>query len=476
MTVFCRRHSDWIATGRRMALPAIATIVLVATGCASVQPGNRAATSSPQLYTGIGFGGSFLNADTSDLDFDQDKSNSVAAQVALGMSFGNDSSLEVRAADLGQATFTNGDAVGYQVADISALYKRQWSKYTGFARLGIGALFNDGDIPTSQKNKVHFMVGFGAEYNLSSRVALRAGWQGHDVDVMHGQLSILYRFGASADRPNPLVVASNDSENNDKQKLSNTDFTAVPDKSTESEPVAIGEQALNAAEPETKNSDANESAAIEPEPATEPEDSATEPEPSETVPEVEVKAAADAEAPFEAKSDAQLALVTSPDNPVVSEAQRSTDSTATGSENVTATIDPDTDGVNDALESCPDTTAGLSALGEGCSLFEDLLPGLTFVPDTDQLTESGEDVLNTVADGLTEESNIQVTVAVHTAPTTDANEAMFLTRRRTIAIIRYLSDKGIDATRLRPEAYGDTQPLADAKNPSDNDRVVLSTR
>jgi len=481
--VFGRRHWRWISTGRHLALVAIASTLLFATGCTSVQSGNRTAARSLQPYSGIGFGASFLNADTSNLAFDQDKSNSVAGQVTLGLSLGYDRALEVRAADLGQATFTSGDAVGYQVADISALYKRHWGEYSGFARLGIGALFNDGDIPTAQKNKTHLMVGFGAEYNLSSRVALRAGWQGHDVDVMHGQLSVLYRFGASTSGAAPLVVARNNSVDNDSRKLSDTDFTAVPDKSSEQEPVAIGEQALSAAQPETDESGTVEPEAIEPEPAIKPEETVTAstPEPSATVPEVEVKAADNAEVPVEeASSGEQLALVTSQDNPLVPEATKPTESTLARSENVAAPANPDTDGAvgavgaigaDDALDSCPDAPAELSALGEGCSLFEDLLPSLTFVPDTDQLTESGENVLNTVADGLAEESDIQVTVAVHTAPATDANEAMFLTRRRTIAIIRYLSDKGIDATRLRPEAYGDTRPLADAKNPNDNEGI-----
>jgi len=142
----------------------------------------------------------------------------------------------------------------------------------------------------------------------------------------------------------------------------------------------------------------------------------------------------------------------------------------------TLLVDVDNDGVDDASDKCLGTVAGQPVLADGCSIFEESLPGLTFEPDTDRLTQSGEQVLDTVALGLAKESNMRVTVAVHTAPANDANAAMFLTRRRTIAIIRYLSDKGIDTTRLRPEAYGDTQPLTDAKNPSDNDRVVLSTR
>jgi len=138
--------------------------------------------------------------------------------------------------------------------------------------------------------------------------------------------------------------------------------------------------------------------------------------------------------------------------------------------------DIDKDGIVDASDSCPETISGVPVLANGCAMFGDAVPGLTFFPDTDRLTVTGVTVLDTVANTLTDESDIRVTVAAHTGVSADPNAAMFLTRRRTIAIIRYLSDKGIDATRLRPEAYGDTQPLVNAVQPSDNDRVVLTLR
>ncbi len=501
VVIVLRRRLVFITKGRHLALSAIASIVLLANGCAAVPPVDRSADNTRQPYAGIGLGASFLNADTSDFAFDQDKNSSMASQVTLGLSLGNDRlgndiGVEARAADLGEATFTNGGAVGYQVADISAAYKRHFGKYSGLARLGVGALFNDGDIRTTQQNKTHLLVGFGAEYNLNSQIGLRAEWQGHDVDVMHTQLSIMYRFGAKSNRASPLVIARNGSENTDAQKLTDAEFAAVPDKSNNPAEVAIGELAIERALPEPNRT---EREADQQDTATIPEATTTGTEPTnpvKTIPDVEVAATADtvvpqespsaeatAETPSVATSDEQLAVATAQDNPIDSEAQQSADgSQSVQSESLTTPAvdvnpaDVNEDGANDALDNCVSTNAGLSALGKGCPMFEDLVPGLTFVPDTDQLTNSGEDVLDTVAQGLAAEAGIQVTVAVHAAPATDANEAMFLTRLRTIAIIRYLSDKGIDATRLRPEAYGDTQPLEDSKNPTDNDRVVLSTR
>jgi len=170
-----------------------------------------------------------------------------------------------------------------------------------------------------------------------------------------------------------------------------------------------------------------------------------------------------------ATSDEKLALVTPPDESAAPEPSNPLNTVPAQPEKITTSGDADNDGVEDALDKCPGTNDGLPALADGCSLFEDSVPGLTFETNTDRLTKSGEEVLDVVADGLAKQSDLRVTVAVHTAPADDANEAMFLTRRRTIAIIRYLSNRGIDATRLRPEAYGDTQPLADAENPADKE-------
>jgi len=502
---------------RLLALPAFASIVLLL-GCATPQLGNPVADDGAlRSYAGIGVGASFLNADTSNFDFDQVKTNSLAGQFTLGLLMDERLSVEARAADLGEATFNNGGSLGYQVADISGLYRRSSGQVTGFARLGVGALYNDGDVRANQKNKLHVLVGFGADYDLNSRVALRAEWQGHDADVMHGQFSVLYRFGAKSGHSAVLVTETNDAQNGDQQKLSDSDFQAVPDKSSNPEPVANtadtqkgSATAAVESEPVKTNSAANKPTPTSPvnpkvadadqaitsqlsEPETETGQSATTPEaiapnttakpPEITEPEQPAIAAdqitdetkadsntADGIAggntdaltgePTLTTSDEKIALVTSPDKPNSPESQNPLNTVPSQPGKIAATGDADNDGVEDALDKCPGTNDRLPALANGCSLFEDSVPGLTFVPDTDRLTKSGEQALDTVAEGLAKESDLRVTVAVHTAPADDANEAMFLTRRRTIAIIRYLSNKGIDATRLRPEAYGDTRNKA----------------
>ncbi len=444
-------------------------------------------------YAGIGLGASFLNANTTDIPLEQDESFSAAGQLTLGLSLSSRFALEARGADLGQATFISGEAVGYQVADVSGLYKQSFSpsssKWTGFGRLGVGALFNDGDIDTTQKNKTHVLVGFGAEYALSPRSALRAEWQGHDVDVMHTQFSFLFRFGAPSTHRAPVIAENTTTEG--EERLSDSSFQAVPKKTLKPpEPITVEPPEPElvvrtlprpAPNPKPRPRPVPTPAAVEPPSAPLPELLIAEPEVFATAEEVPDEAPArpqttQANPPT---SDEQLALVTPEDvTPPESgsESPNSLISAPVERNNLPSNADIDKDGIVDASDNCLGTKAGEPVLANGCSLFADPVPGLKFLPDTDRLTTEAKGVLDTVANVLTDESDIRITVAAHTRASTDPNAAMFLTRRRTIAIIRYLSDKGIDATRLRPEAYGDTQPLASAAKPSDNDRVVLSRR
>lgn len=419
---------------RSTALPASLLVLVGLLSACSTSPritSTQTNTATFTPYAGIGLGASFLNANTTGLPLTQDESISAAGQVTLGASIGQRFAVEARVADLGEATFTNNQSVGYQVADLSALYQQRFGKLSGFGRIGAGALFNDGDIPTTQKNQTHLLVGVGVDYSITSRLGLRAEWQGHDTDVMHGQFSVLYRFGAPA-RARPIVFAKTDAE-----------FLPVPAKRNDS---------LPSAETRPITDDQSSLAGLEIEKIPKEQLAMVKPIEPTITPEVTPSSSAEA---------ARLKpLITIPAEKKI----------------VVAPVDLDKDGVVDASDECPDTVVETPVLANGCQFFGEAIPGLSFIPETDQLTASAESILDTVAGALNDESDIRVTVSAHTASTSDSKAAMFLTRRRTIAIIRYLSDKGIDATRLRPEAFGDTQPLAGATELSENDRVVLSLR
>ena len=514
-------HADQSA---RLWKLAVVLVPIAALSACAIQPRNAPLTNRSaevRPYAGVGLGASFLNANTSNLPITQDQSYSAAGQITVGTSIGRYFALEARAADLGEATFTDGRAVGYQVADVSALYTQRFGKLTGFGRIGAGALFNDGDLRTTQRNPTHLVVGAGLDFALTSRVGLRAEWQGHDVDVMHGQMSVLYRFGAPR-QARPIVVATTDTETANREQ--NVAIVQEPEPVAQVTPAprpeitrpTIESPASNSA-PATVNEPVAAAVPAAPEsvPAlpNRPSRPVAVPEPVNApvaVPEPAVVASApinvpapvsEVEAAAGDSAQSGLAIEPLPDNTIAlatpaagSQPSASVDAAAESAEKAPSgrlkplinvpvpkkitppPTDSDNDGIVDASDKCPGTSTGTAVLADGCPLFGKSVPGLSFFPLTDRLTEDAKVVLDTVADALSDESDIRVTVAAHTAPAEDADAAMFLSRRRTIAIIRYLSDKGIDAARLRPEAFGDTQPLAGAAEPSENERVVLTPR
>ncbi len=472
-------------------------------GCAAQSTVGRSVNlSALQPYAGLGLGASFLNANTTGTDLEQDQDFSAAGQVTLGVDMGRRLALELRAADLGEATFETGEALGYQVADASALAKFQFNKLAAFGRVGVGALFNDGDFDTVQKNKTHLLIGAGVDYALSRQLSVRSEWQGHDVDVMHGQLSLIFRFGAPRQNA-PVLIASSQQGNSAPQQQDGQTSAAQADTAQAAEqfqpvptkprlPVQARNPEPTVQQPEPATNRAAEELAVETEADNEalsaldiqkiPESTVAQTPPAPQ-PQPEVSEAPQQQTDV-AAADTQIAStqVPTPANPPAPTRSEGLKPLITvpappAEKKIAASRpDSDDDGIDDASDNCPGSRAGEPVLANGCSMFGDSVPGLTFFPDTDRLTSSAEQVLDTVAQAMLDDAQVGITVAAHTRASTDANAAMFLTRRRTIAIIRYLSEQGIDATRLRPEAYGDTQPLASAVEPSDNDRVVLSVR
>jgi len=501
---------------RRKPLAVLCT-ALLSTGCIAPQSavdGNRPAIVP---YVGLGLGTSFLNANTSEIPLEQDQSYSPAGQITLGLGVGRAFAVEARAADLGELTFTNGAAVGYQVVDVSGLARYNRNALTTFARFGAGALRNDGDINTEQEHETHLLVGVGVDYQLGHRFGLRAEWQGHDEDVMHAQLSVLYRFGTPAGSQPPIVLAENRSTN------SGTDFQAIPEKAREStvedavddKPEASQGKKIDALVDRLQIEQVPaEPIAVEPAPIESPPpqvaaapDTASNPAPVLDTPPKPVIAAPDPDSiaepavpanttviatapaiaeidviektvPEEVPSD-QVAVLETPSGAAGRPTDNASESVAKSPGNasisqqtVTADVPQSATGTVDASEACRGLTADDPDSVSACPLFGESVSGLTFEPNSDQLTDNGQSVLDSVAGVLDASPELRVTVTAHTDTAADPQAALFLTRRRTIAIIRYLSDSGIDAARLRPQAFGDTQPLEGTAN----DRVSMSVQ
>ncbi|MGQ0501053.1 MAG: OmpA family protein [Panacagrimonas sp.] len=149
-------------------------------------------------------------------------------------------------------------------------------------------------------------------------------------------------------------------------------------------------------------------------------------------------------------------------------------------------LDSDGDGIPDYLDECPHTPPGLKVLPNGCALVGDcrkprpgeavdakgcaldqrfVLRGVKFEFDSDRLTKPAELVLNDVADTLAAYPDVTVEVQGHTDSLgTDAYN-LGLSERRSIAVKRYLSGRGVNGDRMRPVGYGESAPIADNGTP-----------
>lgn len=143
-------------------------------------------------------------------------------------------------------------------------------------------------------------------------------------------------------------------------------------------------------------------------------------------------------------------------------------------------VDSDGDGVPDAQDECPNTPAGAKVLANGCALKDDcrtprageqvdengcavdkafILKGVNFEFDSDRLTEEAKSILDQVAETLKAYQDISVEIAGHTdAIGTDAYN-LGLSERRAISVKNYLTTRGIEAQRMTPNGYGESQPI-----------------
>jgi OmpA-OmpF porin, OOP family len=123
--------------------------------------------------------------------------------------------------------------------------------------------------------------------------------------------------------------------------------------------------------------------------------------------------------------------------------------------------DGDGDGVLDADDKCPDSKPGEVVGPDGCpqSVVIDLR-GVNFAFDKSELTPESIAILDQAVDVLNRYPAMKVEVAGHTdAIGTDAyNQG--LSERRAKVVYAYLTDKGIDASRLSgPNGYGEGRPI-----------------
>ena len=143
-------------------------------------------------------------------------------------------------------------------------------------------------------------------------------------------------------------------------------------------------------------------------------------------------------------------------------------------------LDSDGDGIPDYLDECPNTPPGLKVLPNGCALKGDcrrprpgeavdakgcaldqrfILRGVKFEFDSDRLTAPSKEILAEVAVTLASYPDVKVDVEGHTDDVgTDAYN-LGLSERRSIAVKKFLIDKGVNGANLKPVGYGESVPI-----------------
>jgi outer membrane protein OmpA-like peptidoglycan-associated protein len=134
-------------------------------------------------------------------------------------------------------------------------------------------------------------------------------------------------------------------------------------------------------------------------------------------------------------------------------------------------VDTDGDGVPDYLDKCP-TVAGI-AENKGCppvkaaaiKVFDKALRGIHF--ETAKAVIKGESfqILNDIVVIMNEDPEYNLEINGHTDAVGTAEYNQDLSQRRAYAVVKYLTDKGIDPKRMTAKGFGEAVPVADNDTP-----------
>ncbi len=136
-----------------------------------------------------------------------------------------------------------------------------------------------------------------------------------------------------------------------------------------------------------------------------------------------------------------------------------------------ADLDDDGDGVNNCDDKCPNSQPGQTIGPDGCPVPVSIdLKGVNFDFDKSNLRPDAVAILSEASEILKRYPDLRVEVAGHTdSKGTDAYNQK-LSERRATAVYNYLTQNGVDASRLQgPIGYGESRPIAPNTNPDGSD-------
>lgn len=147
--------------------------------------------------------------------------------------------------------------------------------------------------------------------------------------------------------------------------------------------------------------------------------------------------------------------------------------------------DKDNDGINDDEDKCPDLAG--TADNHGCPVIKEEIKkqvnyaaaNIFFATNSAELLAKSFQALDTVSAVLSNNPSLVLTVDGYTDNTGTEAANLAISAKRALAVKTYLVNKGIDASRVNTNGYGQSNPVADNKTPagrSKNRRVELKLK
>jgi len=140
--------------------------------------------------------------------------------------------------------------------------------------------------------------------------------------------------------------------------------------------------------------------------------------------------------------------------------------------------DTDGDGVFDSNDRCPATISGTPVGVDGCEIFNGVLEGVQFEPNSAQLTPRAIAILTNAANQMKKFPAVRIQIEAHTDNQGDVQLNTNLSKQRVIAVAKFFISRGIAKNRLAGRAYGSSRPIASndtAEGRARNRRVELKS-
>lgn len=131
-------------------------------------------------------------------------------------------------------------------------------------------------------------------------------------------------------------------------------------------------------------------------------------------------------------------------------------------------VDTDNDGVTDGTDQCPNTRSGARIDEYGCEIPEIVVVNFAF--DSDQLNSESRRKLQYVAQTMNQRSYIVAIATGHADSRGTARYNLGLSKRRAVAVKRYLIAKGVASNNIVTKWAGESSPIA--SNADDEGRAM----